>query len=64
MRAQQVVLQELHVTRGRWATWCLRVCAPTTKQVDFGEPSKRNYLLSSSHGTFSVPKNDCEDAWW
>ncbi|WIA15964.1 hypothetical protein OEZ85_012705 [Tetradesmus obliquus] len=40
------------------------ICSGDTYLVKlaFGEPSLRNYLLTSSHGSFVVKSNDC-DAW-
>lgn len=39
------------------------ICAGDTYLVKlaFGEPSLRNYLLTSSHGSFVVKSNDCDD---
>lgn len=40
------------------------VCPGQRYNLDlaFGAPSKRNFLLTVTHGTFIVPQNDC-DAW-
>lgn len=47
---------------------CLLVCnyqsfSFAVLQLSFGAPSPRNYLLTSSHGSFVAKSNDC-DAWW